>query len=127
MERKNWKALSRTVNSWLKASPESARAWFYKGAVLRAAGQESLAAFQKSVGYDPNFEPGRVALCVAQYHAGRELESLICSELIPRGPLLDEYKAATNQQHVYVSGMNPGRKITALDVLIVQKVMGQGK
>lgn len=128
-EQKNWKTLSHTVDHWLKVSPDSARGWYYKGTVLKATKREgSLAAFEKAVAYDPGFEPGRLALCVELHAAGRELESLICSEYLPRGAPQNEYEASTFQHNVYVSGMNDaGRQITALDVLIVQQLMGRKK
>ena len=127
-EQKNWKMLARITDHWIKVSPDSARAWYYRGATLAATKRDgSLEAFQKAVGFDPDFEPGRLALCVALHTGGRELESLICAEHLARGGPLEEYQAQTNQANVYVSGMNPGRKITALDVMIVQQVMGARK
>jgi predicted Zn-dependent protease len=127
-EQKNWKTLSGIVNHWLKVSPDSARAWYYKGAVLAGTKQEgALEAFERAVAYDPNFEAGQLALCVALYSAGRELESLICSERVPRGEALEHYQANTFQHNVYVSGMHGFRYITALDVAIVQAVMRNRK
>lgn len=124
-EGKNWKTLSPMVEQWLKANPDSARAWYYKGTVLKATKRAgSLEAFEKSVAYDPNFEPGRLALCVELHSVGREMESLICSEHIPRGAPLEEYQASTFQHNVYVGGMNDnGKKITEQDVRIVQQLM----
>jgi len=125
--KKNWKMLSRVTHDWLKVAPESARAWYYQGLVLKATKREgSLQAFRNAVAYDPNFEPGRFALCVALHADGRELESLMCSEYLPRGRL-EEYQASTFQHNVYVAGMIPSREITALDVQIVQQVMGARK
>jgi len=96
-----------------------------RGAVLKAGRRDgALEAFKNAMRQDPYFHPGRVALCVELYRAGREMESLMCSEDIPRGELLDQYVAQTFQHTVYVGGMNDsGRKFTALDVMIVQQVM----
>ncbi len=125
MEAKNWKALGRIVDNWLRVNPESARAWYYRGAALKASGRAgSLEAFRNAMRYDPEFQPGRVALCVELFADGREMESLMCSELIPRGELFDQYVAQTFQHPVHVSGMHDnGRVITALDVMIVQQLM----
>ncbi|MDP2241730.1 MAG: M48 family metalloprotease [Burkholderiales bacterium] len=127
-EQKNWRSLGRIVDQWLKASPDSARAWYYKGIVLKVAKRTgALAAFEKSVAYDPNFYPGRLALCIELYVAGRERDSIVCAEYIPKNELFNEYVASTFKHPVYVGGIHPQRVITAQDVKVVERLMAQDR
>jgi len=126
-KRKDWRELRGVVDRWIKASPESARAWYYQGILHKRSKRPSmaLAAFDKSVNYDPHFIPGRLALCIELYEAKKEMESLVCSEYLPKNEVFDEFVAKTFKHVVHVGGFIPRKNITEQDVKIVNQIMGK--
>ncbi len=121
---RNWKGLAQMVDPWLKAHPDSGRAWYYQGVALRGLGRAgALPAFEKAVVYDPNFSFGWLALCVELYRQDRPHESLMCSERLPRGELHDEYEAKTFKHPVYVGGIAAPAAISEWESRIIQAVM----
>ena len=123
-EQRKWKELSQLVDQWLQANPESGRAWYFRGAVLKTAKRPgALAAFEKATRYDPNLDPARLALCIELYAAGRERDSLTCAEYIPKNELFDEYVTKTFKHPVHVGGIHPAPVVTEQDLKIVEQAM----
>ena len=125
-DQRKWKELGQLVDQWLKSNPDSARAWYFKGAVLKATKRPgALAAFEKAALYDPNLQPARLALCIELYAAGRERDSLVCAEYLHRNEMFDEYVAKTFKHPVHVGGIHPAPVVTEQDLSIVQQAMQQ--
>lgn len=126
--RKEWRALSDLVNQWLKVSPESARGWYYRGAVLKAYRRRGvLEAFERALNYDSNFIPARLAYCVELYAAGRERDSLVCAEYLPRNQVYDEYVARTFKDVVHVGGFSPRVNVSEQDLRVLGELLGRQK
>jgi hypothetical protein len=124
VSQKNWKGLNDLVEPWLKANPDSARGWYYKGVALRGLRRAgALPAFEKAVAYDQNFAKGWLALCVELYRHDRQHESLTCSERIPRGELHDEYIAKTFQHPVFVGGLSGPGGMSEWEAQIIRAVV----
>lgn len=105
-KKNDWSAHSRIVAQWLEQSPNSARAWYHQGLLLGALNQGSAAAaYELAVTLDPSLHIARMALCVELYDQGFLMESLLCSEHIPRNEMLDQFVARTFQHPVHVSAM----------------------
>ena len=102
----NWKQHSRVVSQWLKRSPDSARAWYHEGLLLRALNRPGpIVAFERAVSLDPTLAIAWQALCVEHYNEGNLLESLICAEHIPLNEMREEFVAQTFQHPIHVGGM----------------------
>ena len=102
----NWKQHSRVVSQWLKRSPDSARAWYHEGLLLRALNRPGpIIAFERAVSLDPTLSIAWQALCVEHYNEGNLLESLICAEHIPLNEMREEFVAQTFQHPIHVGGM----------------------
>ena len=115
----NWKQHSRVVSQWLKRSPDSARAWYHEGLLLRALNRPGpIVAFERAVRLDPTLAIAWQALCVEHYNEGNLLESLICAEHIPLNAMREEFVAQTFQHPIHVGGMinrrRPGNVVERL-------------
>jgi tetratricopeptide (TPR) repeat protein len=120
---KRWKNLAALVDEWQQANPDSAGGWYYRGLALRGQRRAgALAAFEKSAASDPNFASGRLELCVELYRQGRERDSIMCSEYLPRGEAQEEYEARTFQHPVIVGGFAPRPGLSALGAQVIEAV-----
>lgn len=126
VEEKSWKSLRALTDQWIKTQPDSGGAWYYRGLALRGLRQRgSLYAFEKAVGNDANAIEARLELCVELYRAGRERDSLVCSEFIPRGEIHDQYEARTFGGPVFVGGNAAQPSITSQSLEMLKDVAAQ--
>ena len=118
---KQWRRLGSLVDRWLRETPQSGAAWYYKGRWLihRARSNGEIAeSFERSVSYflgseslgaraqeDQTEVPDAwLHLCVALYDEGHWLESANCSRRLPVGDMKDYYQDRTFRGSLLVGG-----------------------
>jgi len=106
-QQENWKRLLRATEYWLKANPESARAWYYRGAGLKGEGLPgALDAFERAASIDPSLQSARLGQCIELYRARRHEDSLYCSEHLSLNENKDTFEGHTFGHPTFVHGLS---------------------
>jgi predicted Zn-dependent protease len=117
---RSWARLLRATDYWLNANVNAARAWYYRGASLKALGRPgALEAFGEAVAKDPSVPGAQLALCIELYQSGSTAESLTCSERLKDNEQREQFEAQTfgHATHVYRATRRPsaaGREISII-------------
>lgn len=105
--RGDWQQLKAEVADWLELLPTFGEPWYFKGLLADRMGRlDSVVAFEKAVGFEPELSDAWFRLCLGLYREGHAWESAQCSRRLPDA-LRERFAARAFRGRLLVGGDEP--------------------